>query len=90
MSLLDWLFVSVPFVIVTGAAIWTRRYVRDVADFLAAGRAGGRYLVCNAEGAAAMGAISVVAICEQYYNGGVGAGWWGMLITPVMLFITLT
>lgn len=90
MSLLDWLFVSVPFVIVTGAAIWTKRYVRDVADFLAAGRAGGRYLVCNAEGAAAMGAISVVAICEQYYNGGVGAGWWGMLITPVMLFITLT
>lgn len=90
MSLLDWLFVCVPFLIVAGAAIWTKRYVRDVADFLAAGRAGGRYLVCNAEGAAALGAISVVAICEQYYNGGVGVGWWGMLITPVMMFITLT
>jgi SSS family solute:Na+ symporter len=90
MSLLDWLFVCVPFLIVAGAAIWTKRYVRDVADFLAAGRAGGRYLVCNAEGAAALGAISVVAICEQYYNGGLGAIWWGTLLTPVMLFITLT
>ncbi|MFZ4716716.1 MAG: sodium:solute symporter family protein [Chthoniobacterales bacterium] len=90
MSLLDWLFVCIPFLVVAGAAIWTKRYVRDVADFLAAGRAGGRYLVCNAEGAAAMGAVSVIAICEQYYNGGVGAGWWGILLTPVMLLITLT
>ena len=57
MHTIDWLIFTIPFAFVCGLAYITRRYVRSVVDFLAAGRVAGRYLVANAEGAAAMGAM---------------------------------
>ncbi|MGN6628219.1 MAG: sodium:solute symporter family protein, partial [Tepidisphaeraceae bacterium] len=85
----DWLIVLVPIAIVVAVAMHTRRYMHGVADFLAGGRAAGRYLVANAADAAGMGAVSVVALFEQTYHSGFVLNWWGALYTPVLLTMTL-
>lgn len=90
MHWIDWLVVLVPLVVVVIIAGYTRRFVKSVADFMAAGRSAGRYLVCNAVGEASMGAISVVAIFQMWYQSGFAVGWWQQISAPVGLFITLT
>ena len=41
-------------------AVWTKRYVQSVADFLAANRCAGRYVVCVAQSMSGLGAAAVV------------------------------
>lgn len=50
MSWIDWVVVAMPLAVTILIAFITRRYVKSVVDFLAAGRSAGRYLVCVAEG----------------------------------------
>jgi len=90
MATLDWIILAVPFMIVLGVTLYSRRFVKGVADFLAAGRVAGRYVVCVAGAEASMGLITVIAIFEQYYKVGFAVGHWGGLVAPVALIITLT
>jgi len=90
MTALDWAIVGFPWLLIIAASFVTRRYIKGVADFLAAGRAAGRYLVCVAEGAAGIGLITVVALFEQYYQAGTAVLWWGNIAIPVGMFITLS
>ena len=90
LNFLDWLIVAIPVLIVAALSIYAQRYVKNASDFLAGGRAAGRYLICNAEGAAALGAITIVALFEQIYNGGPAVGFWAAIATPVGLMVTLT
>lgn len=87
---LDWMILAIPFLIVTFVTLYSRRFVKSVADFLAAGRVAGRYVVCVASAEASMGLISVVAIFEKYYKVGFAVGFWGTLAAPIGLIITLT
>ncbi len=86
----DWAIVCIPLLIVLAIAIYTRQYVTGVADYLAAGRVAGRYVVAVAGGEAAMGLITVVALFEFMYASGFGVNFWGALATPIMLLVTLT
>ena len=45
MHWIDWLIVIIPVALVLGIAIYAKKYVRGVVDFLAAGRAAGRYVI---------------------------------------------
>lgn len=90
MTFLDWAIVALPWVLIFAASLFTRRYVKGVADFLAAGRGAGRYLICVAEGAAGMGLITVIAMFEQYYRAGTAILWWGNLAIPVGVMLTLS
>ena len=90
LNLLDWLIVAAAVLLVAGVAVFALRYVKNVSDFLAGGRSSGRYLICNAEGAASLGAITIVGTFEQLYNGGPAVGFWGMIATPVGLMVALT
>jgi SSS family solute:Na+ symporter len=74
----------------TGIALFTKRYMRSVADFLAANRCAGRYLLVMADGAAAIGAVSIVAQFEKFYSAGFAAQWWMILMTPILLVISLS
>jgi SSS family solute:Na+ symporter len=87
---LDWTLVLIPLVVVVWIAVKTQRHVKSVADFLAAGRAGGRYLVANATGEIGMGAITIVGVFEVYYASGFSMGWWKQATMPIGLVITLT
>jgi len=91
MHWMDWTIVLGLLVFVVGSGIYTNRYTRSVADFLAANRSAGRYLLCIAIGMANMGAVSVVAFFEMYYEAGFTAVWWRDLMwMPVMLLIALS
>ena len=67
-----------------------KAHTRSVADFLAANRAAGSYLLATAEGTAGLGAVSIVAQLERFGAAGLVPTFWGFAITPVALTITLT
>src|SRR5687768_13943913 len=90
MSGLDWLVVCVPVVLVALIALRTRKYTRSVADFMAANRCAGRYLVATAQGEASYGAANVVAQFELFFLAGFTYAWWLTFNNIVWLFILLS
>ena len=90
MSWLDWILVFIPLVVVAVIGLRSQKYVHTVADFLAAGRVAGRYVICVANGEAAMGLISLVSVWEIYYNSGLAFSFWSALTTPVVVIMGLT
>lgn len=87
---IDWLIVIGILGMLGGVAWYTTRYTRSVADFLAADRSAGRYLLTMASGMAGLGAITIAANFEKFYQAGFSAGWWGMMLGPVSLLLTLS
>ena len=67
-----------------------KQLTRAVADFLAANRSAGPYLLATAEGTAGTGAVSIVAVLEQFSAAGFVPRFWGLVGTPVSMIITLT
>jgi SSS family solute:Na+ symporter len=55
MQPIDWVLTVLPILFVIACAVYTRRYVKSVADFVAGGRAAGRYILCNSKGQASTG-----------------------------------
>ena len=53
MTWVDWIVVAIPLLIVVVMALKAQKYVTSVADFLAAGRVAGRYVLAVAGAAAA-------------------------------------
>lgn len=70
MTWIDWLIVIVPIIALIGMAIYSRKFVRGIVDFLAAGRVAGRYVLCVGDTMAALSIITLVAGSEQYYQTG--------------------
>ena len=87
---LDWAILGLVYVAMVGGVILLRPFMRSVADFLAAGRSAGRYMISVSQGMAALGAISVVGFLEQNFVAGFSLTWWGMSTAVVVLLITVT
>ena len=81
---LDFAIIGVILAIVAGYAFYAQRFTRSVADFLSANRCAGRYLLTVAAGASGMGAISIVAMWEQFYQAGFTAQFWGQMLAPFL------
>ncbi|MBE6372516.1 MAG: sodium:panthothenate symporter, partial [Lentisphaerae bacterium] len=90
MTWLDWCIVVMPLLIVLFIGLKSQKYVKSVADFLAAGRVAGRYVICVASGEANMGLVSLVAMWEMNYAVGYGIGFWGTITAPLALILGLT
>lgn len=90
MHLIDWLIVLLPLVLVAVIGFKTQKYVKGVSDFLSAGRVAGRYVVAVANGEAAMGLISIVAMFELYYTAGMAYQFWTTMTFFVGIFMSLT
>ena len=71
-------------------AVYSRKYARSVADFLAAGRVAGRYVLSVGDLAAALSVITLVAGAEQNYQTGFAVGFWAAMTAPVGIFMALT
>lgn len=69
-SALDVAVVAVPLLMAVGLALYMRRFNRSVADFLAANRSAGRYLICTAQMEMGMTAMGVVAAMEVFSKTG--------------------
>ena len=66
MSWIDGLIAVVPFAFVLYMAWVSRRYVRGVADFLAAGRVCGRYVLSVADVANGLAVVTLAASVEEF------------------------
>lgn len=63
---------------------------KSVADFLAANRLAGRYLLSIGQGLTGLGAITIAANFEKYYQAGFAAYWWMQMVVPIGLIIALS
>jgi SSS family solute:Na+ symporter len=90
MGLIDWLIVIVPVTVVLGIGFYSRRYIRGIADFLAAGRVCGRYVICVGDMANSLSIIGLVAFIEIHYKTGFALGFWGNIIGPLSIFLALS
>ena len=90
MTTLDWSIVIVVLAVMVGGVLLSRSYMRSVADFLAAGRTAGRYLISMAQGIAGLGAITIVGLLEMNYIAGFSMTWWGFTMSVVILVMTVS
>ncbi|MCP3978241.1 MAG: sodium:solute symporter [bacterium] len=90
LTLLDWSIVIGVLAVMASGVLISRGYMRSVADFLAAGRSAGRYVLTMSQGLAALGAITIVANLEMNYVAGFSMSWWGMSMSIVVLVLTVS
>jgi SSS family solute:Na+ symporter len=90
MQRLDWC------IVVGLMACWTltifavRRYTRSVADFLAANRCAGRYLITLSGSTLTMGAFTFLGFFEAYYKAGFPAAWWQLIMTVQFAIVSIS
>lgn len=89
MNWIDYLIVLLPLTVVMAMAIRSRRYVRDVPDFLSAGRVCGRYVIGTTEMTNGIAVLTLVAYAEVNYKTGFAMNFWHGVLVPVTLFMSL-
>jgi len=90
MTVLDWIIVAIPLVALLGVAWFSKRYARDVVDYLAAGRIAGRYVLAVGGLEGSLSVITLIAGCEKEYQTGFGLFFWSSILAPIGIFISLT
>ncbi|WP_269522383.1 sodium:solute symporter family protein [Coraliomargarita parva] len=90
MHWIDWIIVFVPVSVVLGLAVYSRRYVRGVVDFLAAGRVAGRYVLSAGDLTSGLSVITLVALVEAKYQVGYALTFWEYMMVPVWVAMGLT
>jgi solute:Na+ symporter, SSS family len=90
MHYIDWIILAGTFVALAVVGVMTNRVSHSVSDFLAANRCGRRYLLTMAEGMGTLGAVSIVAYFESFYESGFSPIWWGLMLMPVNIIISLS
>ncbi len=89
MGLIDWLIVIIPTCLIVGIGIYSRRYIKGVADFLSAGRVAGRYVISIGDVANALAIIGLVAYVEVHYKTGFALVFWNNILLPLGVVMSL-
>ena len=87
MHRIDWAIIFIFLAVMAGLTLYTWRFTRSVADFLAARRVAGRYLLTVSDN---VGAIAIIALWEMVYADGLPTQWWTLMTLPVGLLLALT
>lgn len=90
MSHIDWSIIIGFFLILIWGAFFSRKYNRSVADFLAANRCAGRYILSVSGSMAAWGAISFIAIFQVFRKAGFTADWWYTMWRPLAVILAIS
>ena len=90
MTWVDWSVVLALMGVLPLIGYITRRYTRSTADFLAANRSAGRYMLTMSEGMASLGAVGIIANFQMGYKVGFASNWWGHLGIPVSLLLMVS
>jgi SSS family solute:Na+ symporter len=70
--------------------VFSKKFMQSVADFLAAGRTAGRYIITVAMGMAMLGAISVVGEFQVFFKSGFCMKWWELSMAMAILIVTVS
>lgn len=89
MNVFDWLIVIIPLFLIYGIAVYSKRYVHGMVDYLSAGRVAGRYLMAVSGMETVMGLTLLVAMVEVKYQSGFGFGFWDSLLVPIGCLLSL-
>ena len=89
MQQLDWSIILGTILVLIGLLIYCNRFMRNAADFLAASRCAGRYVLSISEGIAGFAVVNSVAMFEMFYKAGFASQWWSMLSSPIGLILSL-
>lgn len=90
MQTIDWLIIGGLLVLLLCILVASQKIVRSAADFLAANRCAGRYLLTVASGISGIGAISIIAVFEQCYVAGFAPQWWRFINGPIGLLLVVS
>ena len=90
MHFVDWIITVVPVVAVLCLAVYSRKFVRGVVDYLAAGRVAGRYVISAGCLTSNLSVITLVALVESRYQVGYALSFWEFLVIPVGTIMSLT
>lgn len=90
MHWIDWCITIIPVGFVMWLAVYSRRYARGVADFLAAGRVAGRYVISVGDLEGGLGLYTLVMLVEVNYQTGYALSFWEYLVAPLSIVMALT
>ena len=90
MSVLDWIITVVPIIFIVGMGFYSRRYIKGVSDYLAAGRVAGRYVLSVSGLAEALAVVTLIGYVEACYKTGFAMNFWNNVLAPLSIFIGLT
>lgn len=90
MQWIDWVIVCATAIVLVIAALKTRKYTLSVADYMAAGRRGGRYLMQMSNQMAGTAAIGIVAGFQMYYLAGFSGKFWQFAELPIGFFLAIS
>lgn len=90
MHWIDWCIMLIPFISVLWLAMYSGKFVRGVADFLAAGRVAGRYVIAVGDVASGLSVITLVALVEAKYQCGFAMSFWETISLPLGTALSLS
>ncbi|MBQ9502416.1 MAG: sodium:panthothenate symporter [Lentisphaeria bacterium] len=90
MSIVDWIITLVPMAFVVWTGFYSRRFIKGVSDYLAAGRVAGRYVLCVSGVAEGLAVITLIGYTEAHYKTGFAMAFWNNILAPLSIFIGLT
>jgi SSS family solute:Na+ symporter len=76
---IDYIVIGVPLVLVFAVSHYLQRYMRSVADFLAANRSAGRFLICTSMDAGGSNVMALLIAMEIFSHSGFSVGFWKSL-----------
>lgn len=90
MSWIDWLIMTVPMAFIVYVGFYSKKYVRGVSDYLAAGRLAGRYVLTVSDVAQGLAVITLIGYVEAHYKTGFAMVFWSAIMIPLTLIMSLT
>ena len=86
----NWLVLILPMACILGVAFYSRRYVRDMVDYLSAGRVARRYVICVGGMEEALGVMLLIQNMEKNYLTGFSINFWNLTPVLVSMFLGLS
>src|SRR4051812_45154157 len=90
MSTFDWAIAIGPLILFIVIGFYTRRLMKSVVDFMAAGRCAGRFLIANARGEASSSVSTYASSFQQIWSAGFVLGWWSLILAPINALIAMS
>jgi Na+/proline symporter len=89
LTALDLAIIGVPLALVLFVSIYLRRYMRSVADFLAASRCAGRYLIATAGAETGASVMAMIVALETFSRVGWSLDFWNSFTGVFYFFLGL-